>query len=65
MRAHLLFRSERSLHKAFRPGFDLFHQVGDLRLAFIAHARSPSMTPSVFEGTVLVELLLAFETKNR
>src|SRR6202012_456605 len=47
------------------PGLDLFHQFGNLSLALIAESAQSLDNPQpVFHGTVLVELLLAFEAKD-
>src|ERR1700742_3416077 len=47
------------------PRLDLFHQLGDLGLALLAEfAQSLHNPQPVLNGTILIELLLAFEAKD-
>src|ERR1700722_6411438 len=46
-------------------GLDLFHQFGNLSLALSTESAQSFDNPQpVFHGTVLIELLLAFEAKD-
>src|SRR5271168_3601559 len=48
------------------PGLDLFHQLGDLGLSFVAEFAQPlDNAHPVFERPVLVEFLLAFQAEDR